>query len=154
LQKLFWQASFFLNESLVTNILMQLINYRCELYPPVLKGSFSTNNWIAQTRFFFQFQHLQDDTWVYQVASTTNADDYSGAFLEVTCVVHYLYKGAKPRVDEAIELAHNAVRLMNDNINREILPRVQVHEPDIITPFKDEDIAEELEAALSEAYSN
>jgi len=119
----------------------------------MLKGSFSSDNWIAQTRFFFQFQHLNDDTWVYQVASTTNADDYSGASLEVTCVVHYLYKDNKPTLEEAIELAHNAVRLMNDNINREILPRVKIHEPDIITPFTDKDIAEEIEAAISEAYS-
>lgn len=131
---------------------MQLINYRCELYPPVLKGTFSEDNWIAQTNFFFQFQHLQENIWAYQVASTTNADDYSGASLEVTCVVHYMYKGEKPTLDEAKELAHNAVRLMNDNINREILPRVKINEPDIITPFKDEDITEELEAALAEAY--
>ena len=133
---------------------MQLINYRCELYPPTLKGIFSTDNWIAQTRFFFQFQHLNNENWVYQVASTTNADDYNSATLEVTCVVHYIYKGEKPTLEQAMELAHNAVRLMNDNINREILPRVKINEPDIITPFTDEDIADELNAALSEAYSN
>ncbi|HYH16460.1 MAG TPA: hypothetical protein VD794_14625 [Flavisolibacter sp.] len=133
---------------------MQLINYRCELYPPILKGYFSPDKWIAQTKFYFQFQHLQHDNWVFQVASTTNADDYGGASLEVTCVVHYIYKGKKPTLHEAVDLSHNAVRLMNDNINREILPRVKIHEPDIITPFKDEDITEELEAALAEAYSN
>lgn len=43
---------------------------------------------------------------------------------------------------------------MNENINREILPRVKILEPDIITPFTNEDIAEELEAALTEAYSS
>jgi len=131
---------------------MQLINYRCELYPPNIKGSFSEDNWISQSRFLFQFQHLQQDVWVYQVASTTNADDYNGASLEVICVVHYMYKGNKPTIEEAMELAHNAVRLMNDNINREILPRIKVNEPDIITPFTDEDIVEEIQAALSEAY--
>jgi hypothetical protein len=131
---------------------MELVSYRCELYPPTLKGSFSTDNWIAQTKFFFHFQPLDNTNWIYQVASQTSADDFNGASLEVTCIVHYIYKGEKPEIDEAMELAHKAVQLMNDNINREILPRVQINEPDIITPFKDEDIEEEIAAALNEAY--
>jgi hypothetical protein len=132
---------------------MELINYRCELYPPTLKGFFSEDNWIAQTNFYFQFQHLNKDIWVYQVASHTNADDYNGASLEVSCVVHYMYKGNRPQLAEAIDLAHKAVQLMNENINREILPRIKLQEKDIITPFKDEDIVDEIITALSEAYS-
>jgi hypothetical protein len=132
---------------------MELINYRCELYPPTLKGLFSEDNWIAQTNFYFQFQHLNKDIWIYQVASHTNADDYNGASLEVSCVVHYMYKGNRPQLDEALNLAHNAVQLMNENINREILPRIKLKEQDIITPFKDEDVVDEIISALSEAYS-
>lgn len=133
---------------------MQLINYRCELYPPVLKGAFSQDNWIAQTKFFFHFQQLHNDNWLYQVASHTNADDYGGASLEVSCIVHYIYKGQQPTVAEALELAQKAVNLMNENINREILPRVKLYEQNIITTFKDEDVLDELQAALKEAYSN
>src|SRR5687767_2868449 len=98
---------------------MQLLNYRCELYPPTIKGSFSKDNWIGQTKFFFQFQPVKNNTWVYQVASHTIADDYNGANLEVSCIVHFMYKGEKPMPEEAIALAHRAVSLMNENINRE-----------------------------------
>lgn len=132
---------------------MELINYRCELYPPTLKGSFSEDNWIAQTKFYFQFQHLNHDIWVYQVASHTNADDYNGASLEVSCIVHFMYKGSKPLLEQAMELAHSAVGLMNENINREILPRMKMKEKDIITPFNNEEVVDEIMAALSDAYS-
>jgi hypothetical protein len=132
---------------------MDLINFRCELYPPTLKGFFSADNWISQSNFYFQFQHLHNDVWVYQVASHTSADDYNGASLEVSCIVHFMYKGNRPQLDEALELAHKAVQLMNENINREILPRVKLDEQNIITPFKDEDVVDEIITALSEAYS-